>query len=139
MNWDAIGAIAELLGAIATVATLLYLAVQIRRNSAVGRATGTTAVSAQNFEWSLRIAEDADLNRIYFDGLADPAALDPSERSRFDMALGAYTTFAEQAYYLAEEGALNDDFWKTHQATLRWVVKQPGFRDYREARLPRLP
>ena len=30
MNWDAIGAIGEILGAIAVVATLFYLAVQIR-------------------------------------------------------------------------------------------------------------
>ena len=33
MNWDALGAIAELLGAIAVLATLLYLARQIRESS----------------------------------------------------------------------------------------------------------
>ncbi len=31
MNWDAVGAIAEIIGAVAVVATLLYLAVQIRQ------------------------------------------------------------------------------------------------------------
>ena len=30
MNWDAIGAIAELVGAIAVVGTLFYLAIQVR-------------------------------------------------------------------------------------------------------------
>ena len=30
MNWDAVGAIAELLGAVAIVVTLIYLAVQIK-------------------------------------------------------------------------------------------------------------
>lgn len=39
MNWDAIGAVAELLGAIAVFASLIYLATQIRHNSAIGRAT----------------------------------------------------------------------------------------------------
>ena len=33
MNWDALGAIAELLGAIAVFLTLAYLAVQIRQSS----------------------------------------------------------------------------------------------------------
>ena len=33
MNWDALGAIAELLGAIAVFLTLAYLAVQISQNS----------------------------------------------------------------------------------------------------------
>ena len=33
MNWDALGAIAELLGAIAVFLTLAYLTVQVRQNS----------------------------------------------------------------------------------------------------------
>ena len=33
MNWDAIGAIAELLGAIAVFATLVYLTVQVRQSA----------------------------------------------------------------------------------------------------------
>ena len=32
MNWDAIGAIAELLGAIGVIASLIYLATQVRQN-----------------------------------------------------------------------------------------------------------
>ena len=34
MNWDAIGAIGELLGAVAVVLTLGYLAAQIRQSEA---------------------------------------------------------------------------------------------------------
>ena len=33
MNWDAFGAIGEAVGAIAVIATLFYLAVQIHQNS----------------------------------------------------------------------------------------------------------
>ncbi|MGR8949141.1 MAG: hypothetical protein ACU84Q_13920 [Gammaproteobacteria bacterium] len=33
MNWDAVGAIAEAVGAIAVVATLVYLSIQIRQNA----------------------------------------------------------------------------------------------------------
>jgi hypothetical protein len=35
MTWDAIGALAELLGAIWVIASLIYLATQIRLNSAL--------------------------------------------------------------------------------------------------------
>jgi hypothetical protein len=34
MNWEAIGAIGEVLGALAVIVTLVYLAVQIRQNTA---------------------------------------------------------------------------------------------------------
>ena len=33
MNWEALGAIGEIVGAVAVIATLAYLAVQIRQNS----------------------------------------------------------------------------------------------------------
>ena len=33
MNWDALGAVAEALGAAGVVVTLVYLSVQVRRNS----------------------------------------------------------------------------------------------------------
>ena len=33
MNWDALGAIGEIVGAVAVVATLLYLALQIKQNT----------------------------------------------------------------------------------------------------------
>ena len=33
MNWEAIGAIAELLGAFAIIITLVYLTIQVRQNA----------------------------------------------------------------------------------------------------------
>ena len=38
MNWDAIGAIGEIIGAIAVLVTLIYLSVQIRQSSETQRA-----------------------------------------------------------------------------------------------------
>ena len=38
LNWDAIGAVAELGGALAVIATLVYLGLQIKQSSAIARA-----------------------------------------------------------------------------------------------------
>ncbi len=38
MNWDAIGAVGEIVGALAVLITLIYLAMQIRQNSNMQRA-----------------------------------------------------------------------------------------------------
>jgi len=47
MNWDAIGAIAELLGAIGVIASLVYLATQIRHSrEQMGQNTRATRASA---------------------------------------------------------------------------------------------
>ena len=39
MNWDAIGAIAELLGAVGVIASLVYLASQMGQNARAARAS----------------------------------------------------------------------------------------------------
>ena len=45
MNWDAIGAVGELLGAVAVILTLVYLASQIRQNTATSLATTYSATT----------------------------------------------------------------------------------------------
>ena len=48
MNWEALGAIGEIAGAIGVIATLVYLATQIRQNTAAMRgATHQTQVDSQ--------------------------------------------------------------------------------------------
>lgn len=59
MNWEAIGAIGETVGAIATVATLVYLALQIRSNSRLLRSQNLHAASAQTHQL-LDVQRDPD-------------------------------------------------------------------------------
>ena len=39
MNWDAVGAIGDFVAALAVMVTLIYLAIQLRGNTAASRAT----------------------------------------------------------------------------------------------------
>ena len=48
MNWDAIGAIAELLGAVGVIATLAYLAQQIRQNTSTVRSSAAASLAQTN-------------------------------------------------------------------------------------------
>ena len=62
MNWSALSAVAELLGAVAVVAFLLYLAVQVRQNTRQARLAAQQATvhelgqalraQAQDREWA---------------------------------------------------------------------------------------
>jgi uncharacterized protein (DUF2236 family) len=44
MNWDAVGAVAEILGAIAVFATLLYLATQVRQTNSIAKTDATERI-----------------------------------------------------------------------------------------------
>ncbi len=72
MNWEAIGAIGEIVGAIAVVFTLLLLAIQIRastkatlESNRLNRAAALDRHSDSIGRWRGRLAERADLMRIW--------------------------------------------------------------------------
>ena len=64
MNWDAIGAVAELVGAIAVVMTLLYLAVQIRQSNRLSRFQSARDVFEQINDNNRLVVENQDLRML---------------------------------------------------------------------------
>lgn len=63
MNWEAIGAIGEIVGAAAVVATLIYLAIQTRRTREATEINGTFASLNLYSEWRGALAHSPDLAR----------------------------------------------------------------------------
>ena len=78
MNWEAIGAIGELIGAIAVVITLVFLALQVRqRNYTMGESNRMERVAAIDrhadpiSRWRGRLMENADLATIWLTAYND--------------------------------------------------------------------
>lgn len=126
MNWEAIGAVGEVVGAVGVIATLGYLAVQIRHN--------THSVRSSTFHETVRdladaidqLGRDAELTRIWYAGLQDFESLSKEERQRF----ATYTTSVLRRYenllYQTEHGNLDPDAWSGTREHLRYVFSQPG-------------
>ncbi len=98
MNWDAIGAIAELLGAIGVIASLVYLAMQIRQsrdqmsqNSDLIRSQLSVAVRESRQSGTRIIATDREASRVYWAGLESRSALSEDDRHQFDALLALFT------------------------------------------------
>jgi hypothetical protein len=63
-NWEAIGAVSELLGAIAVVATLLYLARETGKNARAVDATSLREVAFRLSEWHRHVSDSSTLKAI---------------------------------------------------------------------------
>src|SRR5207247_5132860 len=83
MNWDAISAISQLVGSIAVVLSVLYLAMQVHRSTRVAKLATQDAAATALRELTKPFMENADLERIWRVGLEDIAALSVEERARF--------------------------------------------------------
>lgn len=64
MNWDAIGAMGEVIGALAVVATILYLAIQLRMSNKFEAAKHQDVHMDRIRQRYLVVAQDGDLMRI---------------------------------------------------------------------------
>ena len=125
MNWDAIGALGELIGALAVICTLVYLAVQIRQNTnAVKSAATESSVKAVN-DVRLVLSQDSELVDIYLKGIGDPSLLSPAEEVRFRVFIQCILWSAWNLFQQARLSG-NPDIWETQEAVLCRVLKTNG-------------
>lgn len=71
MNWDAIGAAGEILGAAAVLVTLVYLATQVRRSNELSRFNATKEIVNQFNDLNRLVTTDSTLRKVLLksDGL----------------------------------------------------------------------
>lgn len=94
INWEAVGAIAELVGALGVIVSLIYLAKQIKGNSdtidqntrAVLSSTETSS-NDQVIEIMKTQIQDPQFAEVAHKGHADLASLDRIERARYSLLL----------------------------------------------------
>ena len=137
MNWDAIGAVAELLGAIGVIASLVYLAGQIR-DSRDQMSQNTQAVRAgvyQQFQQDLRATmmeavTVPSLEGVVFRGMADPETLTEEEATRFRWWLVSVFLTYENAHYQYRMGLLEEDRWQIHRSNLQRLLGSQGIRHW---------
>ena len=68
MNWVEINAVSEVIGTVAIIGTLVYVAAQIRQSTSIARATIIHATNSDAIRLSECIAKDAELAAIYQKG-----------------------------------------------------------------------
>ena len=83
MNIQDLGAIGELLAAIATLFTLIYLAQQIRQNSKNLQESTSASLNQGWTSINTRISGDPDFASIFLRGRESLAELDPVETEQF--------------------------------------------------------
>jgi hypothetical protein len=118
-NW---AAIAEVVGAVAIVVTLIYLAVQIRDGNREARANTIQAAIRNEMEVGAVIAPYAGI----WDKVLTGEHLDPGEEVRTAIILyNLLLTESENRYYQFRSGYLDTQAWEGREASLRRIVQLP--------------
>lgn len=138
MNWDAIGAIGEIVGASAVFVSLVYLASQIRIQNREARAASVHEFM-RDFSAAISRLIDPEMADIAVMAVEDFDSLSPSQRLRLVVHLTASVRVFEDGYFQWREGRLENDIWtslltsltdlKSTQAFARfWKIRRHQFR-----------
>src|SRR5262245_30214567 len=126
VNWEAISAIRQLVGALAVVISLVYLATEVRSNArATRRAAMRSTLDALN-RFAQQITGHADLAELRSRGFHDYESLQGADRSRFDTYMHALFRTVEDVYYQHLEGHVDPHRWRGLEAVLRDINVCPG-------------
>ena len=126
MTLQDVGSVGELIGAIAVVFSLVYLAMQIRQNTkAVRIQTYQAIMDASNRLGDSMAAPDVD--RIYRKGRKDPDSCSEEELAQFKLIAGQVLNLYEGLFLHHQSGAIDDDFFDNRWKAFHRIMHQPGF------------
>ena len=135
MNWDVLGAVAELVGAGAVVVSLLYLARQMREATTQAKVTNMHNLLSYFAEVTGPITTDPGVTDVYHRATAGGLrALGEDDRIRFIYLATLILRGFEDGYVTKAHGALPEWYDSTAEPVLGDLLAMPGFRDFWDLR-----
>ena len=117
MNWDAMGAVAEMLGAFAVFISLIYLAIQTKQNTKALRSAAFQQVRDSFSNVSMAMAQDPKLGSL-LRRVANNEELSEDEVSQTNFLLTTLIRKGESAYFQSYDGTLQRESWLAIRVTL---------------------
>jgi hypothetical protein len=130
VNWEAIGAIGEILGAIGVILTIVYLAIQIRQNTKTQQSAIAQATTASRTSWYDLVIADPEVGDIWRKGTAQPGLLTEQERTRFIWMLARIFSNLEEFHLQYVHGMLPEDQWITYRSFGRTMLENNLINDW---------
>ena len=133
-NWEAVGAIGELVGGGAVLITLIYLVVQVRQQSRNISSTTTQGIFAQFNDLTMLLASDPELAKAFEQGLQNPESLNEDDAFRFTYVARAVMNIYLNLYDQYSQGACPKYLWMRQVREIKALYDQsPGLRQFRKA------
>ena len=130
MNWEAVGAVAELLGAAGVIASLIYLARQIGQNSRIVEASTSQAVADAAQTRLLAVAQSPSLAGALAKLVSGPTDLTPTEVTQLTHFRNAIFKGFENLFFQYRQGLVTESTWRSYEFVIRHQLQAAGVPDW---------
>lgn len=126
MNWEAIGATGELIGAAGVIISILYLAAQVRSNTRSLKASTFQAACDASARISLVLGSDPQVALVWQKGLAGAEELTTAEVAQFQYLFHSLLRQIENGHFQLQNGTMDQEIWLGWVESLRSILGSPG-------------
>ena len=130
MNWEAVTVGVEIIGLVVVLATLVYLAIELRQNTAsVNTARYETITTGFNDIDEIVVA-DPDLAQIFLTSMTNPESLNEKEQARTAFLFRMFHNQYHKIFHLYRTGVLAEEEWVTYAKQCGQILGTPGGRAF---------
>jgi len=130
MDWNAISAVAETLGAMGVIVSLVYLGVQIRmsRKDSVHNSIDRLVELWSTFSGAL--ADHPELSAAFSKGLQNMDELEDVEKVMVFAHFGRVLRISEAIYLHHHHGTISESLWNGVDSSITDMLRIPAVRQY---------
>ena len=118
MSLEELALLAEIIGGLGVIASLIYLALQIRQNTRTVAANTFQAISTASSNMGMQAIQTPGLTAVLTKAHTNYSELDTEEKMLLEVFLGSMLRNYENYYYQYRRGFLEEELWIGYRTTL---------------------
>lgn len=127
MNWEAISAVGEIVGAVAVVVTLVYLTIQVRRGTAATQAATVQSAAALDQDFLLTLGSDPVMAQLWANYLSEPDTLPVEQLRQGHFLMGSLLRRLENIQIQEQLDTLSKAGWRSRQSVFNVIASSKGY------------
>lgn len=127
-------ALAQIISALAVIASLIFVGMQVRQNTKAVRAASSQAHSTMYHSLTDDLVSNADFASVWRNALEDLNAVNEDELVRFFSFASASFRFFESSRVQWLRGQLDDEHWHTIEQHAMALAAKPGIQAFWQLR-----
>jgi hypothetical protein len=120
---------AELVGAIAVLITLVYLAIQTRDNTRVMKSRAVWDAQVSFVEVNETLGDGGVVSKLVYKALSDPGALSSYEKYLAHRFCRSWLQRMEAQFALYQAGILDEEVWELRRSYAKAVLENPVMKE----------
>ena len=130
MSLEQFALAAEIIGAIAIIVTLIYLAIQVKDSARASRSAAVTDATTAMQAVYQELGGNPQAARVFLEGLTKPDTLSEQDQFQYLMMMHSFFLGFQRSFFLAQQGTLDIDLRDSIGTALVAVNQLPGIHLY---------